>query len=587
MQPAPAFRFGIFEVDARLCELRKKGNKVKLQDQPFQVLIMLLEHPGEVVTRERIRERLWPTDTFVDFDHGLNTAINRLRAALGDTAASPRFIETLPRHGYRFIASSVRSGAQPPIPSAETEKMRLAILPLNDFSTGYEQDYFSDGMTEEMITQLGGLNPRRLGVIARTSVTRYKDTNLPIDEIGRELNVQYVLEGSVRRISGRVRISAQLIQVSDQTHLWADSYERDLHDVLMLQDEVSKTIAREIQIKLTPEAEESSIRQRRVDPEAYAAYLRGRHFWGRLSVDGWIKARECFEISISRDPGFAPAYAGFADCCCKFGQFGFSEPKKIFARAREAALKAVELDPALAEAHAALANIAYMYDWDWAAADQAFRHSIALSPYIAIIHAWYAFFLIAMGRYEEARFEIDKGLELEPCGNLTNTMMGWYDHVHRDYGQAITQYQKTLDLYPDSMPARFLLASAFISVSRSEEAIESFLKLRRNWDSHCFEGYLSVAYVKSGRQHDAALLLEQLREKSRRTFIPALGFATLHFALGDMERALEYYEEAYDERDCNISLLNAFPGFDPLRSHPRFQALVKRMSFPKLAEKHQ
>jgi len=578
---ASILRFGAFELDLRTSELRKKGLKIKLQEQPFLILVMLLEHPGDMVSREEIRKKLWPTDTFVDFDHGLNTAINRLRTALGDSAESPRFIETLPRRGYRFVGPLVEPGeTKLSTPKAENGKIRLAVLPLNDYSDGFGEDYFSDGMTEEMITQLGSMNPRKLGVIARTSVARYKNTEKPIDEIGRELNVDYVLEGSVRRAGGRVRISAQLIQASDQTHVWAESYERDLRDVLMLQDEVARTIVREIRVTLTPEVEARFNRQRHVNPEAYEAYLRGRHHWCKLSGAGWKLARECFEYAIAKDPRYAPPYAGLADCFCKFGQFYFLQPRQAFARARETALKALSLDDTLAEAHATLAMIGWLYDWDWPTTDQGFRRSIALGPNVAIIHAWYALYLLAMGRVEESLQEIQRGLSLEPLGNLTNTMMGFYYYVTCEYEQAVGQYRKTIELHPDSLPAHFLLGVACLANSRADDAIAAFEKAAQVSGNEYPAGFLGIAYGMSGRHDKLIQLVNELREKSRGVYISAATFAILSSALGDIDQMFQWFEKAYEERCSDLVMLKCVHAFDPLRSDPRFQSLVARMNFP-------
>ncbi len=352
------WRFGTFELDSSTGELRKKGAKIKLQDQPLQVLIMLLNRPGEIISREEFQKKLWPSDTFVDFEHGLNKAMNRVRTALGDSSDNPRFIETLSRKGYRFIASPVNANLLASA-IAESPKIRLAVLPLENLNGDPEQEFFSDGLTEELITRLGGLSDQKLGVIARTSVNQYKRTVKRIDEIGRELNVHYIVEGSVRRSNGRVRISAQLIQVSDQTHVWAESYERSLQDILALQDDVAGAVVTEIRKRIAPEIRMLPAKNQIIDPNAYESYLKGRYYFSQLSREGFWKALEYFKAAIDGEKNYAPAYCGLADCCWKLGQLGLLRPMEAYPDAKQAAQRALEIDPLLADAHVSLANIAF------------------------------------------------------------------------------------------------------------------------------------------------------------------------------------------------------------------------------------
>src|SRR5438552_8487247 len=303
-----AVRFGVFEVDLRAGELRKQGVKIKLQEQPFHLLQMLLEHPGEIVTREELRGRIWPADTFVDFDQGLNNAIKRLRESLSDSPENPRFIETIPRHGYRFIANL---GVTP------GQIKSLAVLPLENLSRDPEQEYFAEGLTEALITTLAKIGELR--VVSRTSAMQYKGVHKPLREIARELEVDFVVEGTVLRVGRRVRITAQLIDASRETHLWAESYERDLRDVFALQSEVAQAIAREVHIKLTPQDLAHFAQPHPVDPEAYEAYLKGRYHWNRRSRDGLGKATQHFQQAIAKDPTYAAAYSGLADCLSVLG----------------------------------------------------------------------------------------------------------------------------------------------------------------------------------------------------------------------------------------------------------------------------
>jgi len=363
-RPLLRVRFGQFEMDERTGELCKDGIKVRLQAQPLQILQILLEHPGE--------KRVWPTDTFVDFDHGINNAIKRLREALGDTAETPRFVETLPRRGYRFIANlePAKVGTGPPIKS-------IAVLPLENLSGDLEQEYFADGMTEALITSLAKISALR--VISRTTVMHYKGVRRPLPEIARELGVQVIVEGTVLRSGEKARISVQLIETSSDTHLWVESYERDLRDILRLQSEISRTVAQEIRAKLTPAEQERLTRSRSVSPEAYELYLRGRHYWNMRNAQGFTKGAEYFLKAISVDSNYAAAYAGLADCAGSSGFWGFTSPAEGCGKAKAAAIKSLEIEDT-AEAHTSLGWALIHYDFDFVQAEQHFQRAIELNP---------------------------------------------------------------------------------------------------------------------------------------------------------------------------------------------------------------
>src|SRR5438445_10084124 len=372
-----AVRFGVFEVDLRVGELRKKGIKIKLQDQPFQILQILLERSGEVVTREELRGRIWPADTFVDFDQGLNNAIKRLRESLSDSPDNPRFIETVPRHGYRFIGNL----------GATTGRIKsLAVLPLENLSRDPEQEYFAEGMTEALITTLAKIGELR--VVSRTSAMQYKGVHKPVREIAQELGVDMIVEGTVLRAGRRVRITAQLIDAPKEMHLWAESYERDLRDVLALQSEVAQAIARQVQVKLTPQDLAHFAQPHPVDPEAYEAYLKGRYHWNRRSGEGFGKAVQSFQTAIARDPSYAAAYAGLAECLTGLSAWGFVPAQEGCGKAKGLARQALEIDHSLAEAHAAL-GFASMYDYDFLTAEREFERSIELNPRYASAHEWF------------------------------------------------------------------------------------------------------------------------------------------------------------------------------------------------------
>jgi TolB-like protein/DNA-binding winged helix-turn-helix (wHTH) protein len=453
-------RFGVFELDLEAGQLRKHGVRVRLQEQPLQVLAMLVGRKGELVTREELQRRLWPADTFVDFDHGLNKAINKIREALCDATESPRFVETVPRRGYRFLAdvniveeSKLNTGlANQPQPRPEADERgdstsqpatpkplalsprwkisalvlflliaslaawelyfrtrlparvirSLAVLPLESLSSDASQDYFADGMTDELISDLGQINALR--VISRTSVMTYKHVRKPLPQIARELQVDAVVEGTVLRSGNKVRVTAQLIEASSDKHLWSQSYEGELRDALALQNKVAKAIADQIQINLNPREQAALKNVKVVNPQAYESYLKGRYFWNKRTADGLKAALTYFNQAIDQDPNYAPAYSGLADTYALLAdwEYGVMTPKEALPKAKAAAMKALELDDTLGEAHNSLAFCLDVYDWNFGSAGKEYRKAIELNPGYATAHQWYASHLIVLGRNGEA-----------------------------------------------------------------------------------------------------------------------------------------------------------------------------------------
>jgi len=453
-------RFGMFEADLRAGDLRKNGLRIKIQEKPLQILVLLLEHAGEAVTREELRQRLWSGDTFVDFDHSLGTAMGKLRQALGDSAKRPLFIETLGSRGYRFIAPVASSGGTPILPIEEPavdtagasreksswrrrktwlmvaaatasmlaavaiasqagawrDRLRglppainsLAVLPLEDLARDPDQEYFADGMTDELITDLARIGALR--VISRTSIMRYKKLRKPLAEIARELNVDAVVEGTIRRAGGRVRITAQLIQVNPEKHLWTETYDRDLRDVLALQEEVARDIAGEIRIKLTPQERAGLSNARLVDPKAHEAYLKGEYFWNKRTAPGMEKSVGYFSQAIQMDSSYALAYAGLANTYNLQGYYAYVSARETYSKARAAALQALALDATLTEAHVALGLYRSCYEWDQPAADRELRRAIELSPGNTMAHVWRGEALSVSSRHAEALAELDRAL---------------------------------------------------------------------------------------------------------------------------------------------------------------------------------
>jgi TolB-like protein/Tfp pilus assembly protein PilF len=562
----------VYEADLRVRELRKHGLRLKLQDKPFEILAVLLEHPGELVTREDLRQRLWSADTFVDFEHSLSIAVHKLRQVLGDSAENPRFIETLPRRGYRFIAP-----VQQPELRRAAGKAMLAVLPFENLNSDPEQEYFSDGLTEEMITQLGRLNPQRLGVIARTSVMRYKRSEKPVAQIGPELGVDYVLEGSVRRAGKRVRVTAQLIQVSDQTHLWAETLERNLKDILALQREVAERIARSLAVELLPGDSPLAVRSSTGNSEAYELYLRGRYHWNKRTEEGFAKAIDYFGRAIELDKAFAPAYAGLADAYNIFGLYGALPPQQAYGRAKEAAHKALEIDSRLAEAYCSRAFATLQYDWDWKSAEKSYQRALELNPNYATAHHWHGLGLMETAQFERAQSAMERALRLDPLSVVINSHLGWLFYFSRQFDQAIAQLQRTLDLEPEYPLALYFLGMAYEQRGVLEPAIDSLRKATERSGRH--PGGLSAlvhALASAGKRGEALRVLEELHSLASQRHVSPYFVAFAHAGLGNRQEAINWLEKACAERSGWMLHLAIEPAFDSLRGQPDFQALMLR-----------
>jgi TolB-like protein/Flp pilus assembly protein TadD len=569
-------RFGVFEVDLDLGEVRKQGMKVKLHRQPFEILAKLLARAGEVVTREELRKQLWPGNTFVDFEHSLATAIGKIRESLGDSVVSPRFVETVPRTGYRFIAPLETVESFQVFPRGNG-KIRLAVLPFENLSADPEQEYFSDGLTEEMISQLGQLNPKRLSVIARTSSMKYKRAQKSIEEIGRELNVEYILEGTVRRSASRLRITAQLIHVRDQIHLWAESYDRHFEDIFSVQQEVARKVAASLILELLPEHTKQPLTMK---PSAYEAYLRGRYSGSQWDEDGLKTAIGWFQEALVRDTEFALAYSGIADCYSMLGWFGALASQEAGQKARSAATRAVELHEWLGEAHASLALVRLWYDWDWPGAEIEFQRAIALNPNSALVHHWYALFLNVTGRTDEATAEQHIAQELDPL-SLTialNTADAYY--FGRQYDQAIERLRSVLNREPQFAPAYFNLGRVYTQKRMFQEAIGAFEKAMQLSGNHEAMPALAHALALAGATAEPKAILEQLKSVPGDRHMPSPLIALIYLGLGEKEGALQWLERGLAERSCWLIFLKMDPVYDELRSDRRYSRILQLMGFP-------
>jgi len=566
-------QFGVFALDLRSGELRKQGAKVRLQEQPLQVLQILLENPGEVVTRDELRRRIWPANTFVDFDHGLNNAIKRLRAALGDTAERPRYIETLARKGYRCIAT---------ISEDPLRIESLAVLPLENLSRDPEQEYFAEGMTEALITNLTKIGALR--VVSRTSVMQYKGARKSLREIARELQVDGVVEGTVQRSGERLRISAQLLHAPSDTHLWAESYDRELRDVLALQAELAHAIAGEIRVKLTPRERTQLARTGPVNPEAYEAYLKGRFHWNKRSVEGLKKGGEYFQEAIEKDPSYAPAYAGLADSAGILGWWCFVPPEDGCGRGKAAAIKALAVDDTIAEAHASLGfNLAH-YDFDFPAAEKELQRALELNPRYTTAVEWHAMSLIPLGRVDEALSEIMRAVHLEPFSAILTAVAAMMFWLARKYESGADMCRRALELEPDFPPARRALATILSQQGMHDSAIAEMEDLVRvSGGLPVFTHVLGICYATAGRRGDAFEVLDQLHEFSTHRYVSAYLPATIYAALNEIDQAFRWIELAYQERAPWMVYTKEFPWLDNLRADPRFQHLLRRMKFPDAA----
>jgi len=627
--PTRVLRFGVFQVNLAARELRKHGVRIRLPGQPFCVLSILLERPGQVVSRDEMRDKLWDSVTFVDYERSLNSAIRKLRAVLGDSQESPRYIETVPRLGYRFIApvEEVSSSSEPPLleptrsgaaakvpalplfgrhwslilgipaillalaagyfmwsrarvrPQPPGERLMLAVLPFENLTGDASQDYLSDGLTEEMIAQLGHLDPEHLGVIARTSVMHYKHTTEQAGQIGRELGVQYVLEGSLRRESDRVRVTAQLVQTKDQTRIWSRQYDRELQSLLALQAEIARETADEIQLALGKGYKLQATDRKLSSPSSYQAYdlyLKGRYFWNKRSNNGFKQAADYFQQSIANDPNYARAYAGLADTFALMSSWSFVPQTEAIPKARAAALRALQLDDSLAEAHTSLALIAEIYDYDWQTAEKEYRRAIQLDPQYATAHQWYAECLSFQGRFPEALEESERARQIDPLSLIIATDHAAILYFARQYDRAIEQFREVLAMEPNFGRAH-MVVYAYVEKGMFPEALAETAKWRHSDGSPVWE-LEAYVYSRWGKQQQMERALAQWKRGSPDG--AALSrFMLLHayVATGRKEEALALIEKSYREHSNLVTTLKVEPALDPLRGDPRFQELLRRV----------
>jgi TolB-like protein/DNA-binding winged helix-turn-helix (wHTH) protein len=667
-------RFGEdFELDVRPRRLRRGGSRVlKLERIPLEILVLLLERPGEIISREEIVDRVWGKGVFLDTDNSIRGAIRKVRHVLKDDPETPRYIQTVTGRGYRFIApviisketrdisketrdpgaesaeSTVRmsgdfvseldgwlqarrlrvvqddqgrlpqepetaENAQPPpdlrlskwllptaaasfailcllslfaiwgwqwsskLPTPSHRKTVLAVLPFENVSHDPEQDFFSDGLTEQMIAQVGKLNRDRLAVIARSSVAKYKGTKLSAKEIGRELNADYLLQGSVQRWSDRVRITVQLIQPQDQTDLWTESYNRELKDVLTMQDAVVQSIASQIHIALTDEQKTRLANPRQERPEAYVAYLKGRYYWNKRTGDSMQKAERYFQQAIDSDPTYAEAYSGLADCNSGLSWHGFKSPADALPKAFAAAKKAIEINPQSAEAHASL-GLMLSHRWEWAGAETEFRRALELDPQYANAHHWYGDYLSMRARHNEALAEARRALELDPLNLMISTWVGLRSYLAHNYASAIDQNRNSVDLDPNFAAAHLLLGEDYVQAGLHSEGVNELSRAASlSGGSPLYRAQLGVAFAAAGGKADALRIARELETLSGQRYVSPYGLAQIYAALNSKPETFKWLDAAYDDHAVWMGYLGVDPIFDRYRSDERFQELLKRV----------
>ena len=570
-------KFGAFELDVRLRELRNGSTRIRLQEQPFEILRLMLERPGDIVTREQLRQRLWPEGTYVDFEHSLNAAVKRLRAALGDDAEHPRFVETLPRRGYRFIAP-MGGTAEPPPARRETAppRARLAVLPFSNLSEDPAQEYFSDGLTEEMISQLGGLCRGRIGVLARWSSMVFKGTSRSAREIGEALRADYLLEGSVRREGDRVRVTARLIETEGETQLWSDTYERNLTDCLLVQSDVAAHIARSLAFELGPAAQVQ--RPVACDPAAYQAYLKGRYYWNKPLDDGLNEAIAYYERALAAAPSFGAAHAALARARIARAEYYHDLPRQALKQAQASASRAIALDSSLYEAFLADADARRMHDLDWTGAESAYVQAIALNPSYESAHRGYGMMLSVRGRHAEAIRESERACELDPLCLVVGATAAWVRYAAGDYDAAIDHCRNTIDMDPEFMAARRLLGAAYLQAGREAEALaelHSAATLVEN--DPALLASLAHARAVTGSRSEAVGLVARARRLAAERYVSPYYLALAYVGLESLDAAFAALDQAWLDRDPALALIAVEPRFEAIRSDRRYTELLGRL----------
>ena len=567
------YEFGRFRLDAKGRMLFRGNAPVSLPPKAVDTLLVLVANAGAVVDKAEILKQVWK-DAFVE-EGSLTRTISLLRKALGER--EQEYIATISKRGYRFVADvqqiSPTSAIEP------REQLVLVVLPFESFGGDPAQDYFGDGLTEEMITHLSRLNPGRLRVIARTSAMTYKGMKKSIREIGRQLNVSHVLEGSVRREAGRVRIAAQLIQVSDETHVWAETYDRKFEDILKIQSEVAQAVAREIRVKLTPQEKKRLAAVGEVAPTAYEALLKGRHLWNKRTEEGMRKSINFYQEAIRQNPNYAMAYAGIADSYVMLACRGMVPAKETFRKAKSAARKALDLDSELAEAHGSLAHVR-LHDWDWEGLERDFQRAIELNPAEVIVYYWYGEFLMSQGRADEAIAVTRRAYEADPLSAVIGASLGMILYLARQFEEAATVLDRVQEISPEHFLPHMRMGLVRIQQRKYDGAIEELEKaVQLAGQSTETLAALATAYAAAGLRGKAQEIVHDLEAHQKEHYVLPYNFAKIYAGLGDVEKGFTWLETAYDDGSPDLIELNSEPIFDNLRADLRFSNLMGRVGW--------
>jgi adenylate cyclase len=571
-QPHLSYRFDDVVVDRDLFRLSKGGQPKIIEPRAFDLLIYLIEHRDRVVEKQELFDQVWK-GSFVT-DNALTQEIMNIRHALGDEAGTPRYIQTVRKHGYRLIADVIESSDAA---GSANSQPSVAVLPFANLSAAAENEYFCDGLAEELINALTKV--RDLRVVARTSAFSFKHQQLDVREIGRRLKAAAVLEGSVQRTGNRLRILTQLINSADGYHLWSERFDREMNDIFAIQDEIAGAIIERLSVKVLANEKPALLKRYTESVEAYHLYLKGRHFWNRRFAPGALeKALEYFQKAIGVDPQYALAYSGVADCYNLLGLFLFRVPHKAFPSAMAAAEKALEIDNTLAEAHASLAYAKMIYAWDWLGAEREFNEALRLNPAYAYSHLWYAQYLCAMSRFDEAIAEAKRAQGADPISLGINANVGLVLYWAREYEQAVEQLQKTLELDPNFGLAYVYLAFVLIQQGQYDEAIAAIKKSMEHTGYMPFAiSHLGFAYSLRGDRAKARKVLKEAEAHFHELGFPSTVLAGIHAGLGDRDKFFECLYRAYEERSPVLPWLKIYPEYDAMRSDPRYDELLRRL----------
>jgi len=623
MAAVSSYQFGRFELNLRSYELKRDGQPLRLEKIPMDLLIFLVEHHGELITRDQIIDKLWGKQVFLDTEQGINTAIRKVRQVLQDEPEKPQFLETVVGKGYRFVGDVTASGGRPFLPRFEIARSRtarlwlfwiisgvlvigailwivwlrigrvtkpatansfhsIAVLPFENLTGNPNQEYFVDGMTDELITSLARVSLVR--VASRTSSMHYKGVQKTLLQIAHELSVDTIVEGTVSRSQDRVRVTVQLIDARNDRHLWAQDYDRQVGDLVLLQNQIAREVAKAIGAQLTPGERGQPSQEHRVAPAAYEAYLKGRYYWNRWNEDGLKKGVEYFNRALEQDPGYAEAWAGLSDAYDLLGDFGISRPQEVLPKAKEAAQRALALDEGLSEAHVSLGGELLHLEWSWLAAEKELQRAIALDPNNAMAHQWYGYYLISMGRFESAIQEMKQARDLDPLSPNKSGSLGWALYLAGRYDQAVQPYHEMAEMDSNNSKPHYYLALIYERKRAYEEAVAEWAKVLR------LEGREALATQVEQEPLTTRLTkvkklffhsdLTESRSRLRQGYVSQYDMAADCAELGDLDRALKLLEAAFEEHDAELIYLKVDEEFDSVRSDPRFQALLHRMNFP-------